>query len=230
MTDKRYGVIKGINGNMVKAEFSDSVVQNEVAYILHQKERLKSEVIRVRGNVAELQVYEDTKGLMVGEKVEFTGELLSVELGPGLLGQIFDGLQVMAALALRGLASHPCRAGHAASPAVARVQVGVHARSAALDLAGRAITLGVGLLVRFAGTGTHAEHARDGNPTECTHNRKAHQVHFQPPDVLPAKYSLDGGQRLPMVTASCAMRFIGPSGAVGAGGGMHRVCSAHLPA
>jgi V/A-type H+-transporting ATPase subunit A len=89
----REGKIVGINGNMVSVEFSDYVVQNEVAYILHGEERLKSEVIRVRGNKAEIQVYEDTKGLKAGEKVEFTDELLSVELGPGLLGQIFDGLQ-----------------------------------------------------------------------------------------------------------------------------------------
>ena len=93
MADKRYGKIAGINGNMVIAEFSDYVIQNEVAYIVHGNEQLKSEVIRVRGNRAELQVYEDTKGLRIGEKVEFTDELLSVELGPGLLGQIFDGLQ-----------------------------------------------------------------------------------------------------------------------------------------
>lgn len=93
MSGKREGKIIGISGNMVVAEFEDYVVQGEVAYIVHGHERLKSEVIRVRGNRAELQVYEDTKGLKVGEKVEFTDELLSVELGPGLLGQIFDGLQ-----------------------------------------------------------------------------------------------------------------------------------------
>ncbi len=89
----RQGKIVGINGNMVIVEFDDYVVQNEVAYIAHGTERLKAEVIRVRGNRAELQVYEDTKGLKVRETVEFTEELLSVELGPGLLGQIFDGLQ-----------------------------------------------------------------------------------------------------------------------------------------
>ena len=93
MSGKRHGRITGINGNMVAVEFDDFVVQNEVAFIIHKEERLKSEVIRVRGNRAELQVYEDTKGLKVGEKVEFSDELLSVELGPGLLGQIFDGLQ-----------------------------------------------------------------------------------------------------------------------------------------
>jgi len=78
---------------MVTAEFDSFVVQNEVAYIIHGKERLKSEVIRIRGNEAEMQVYENTSGLAIAEGVEFTGELLSVELGPGLLGQIFDGLQ-----------------------------------------------------------------------------------------------------------------------------------------
>ena len=93
MADKRFGKISGINGNMVVVDFDDYVRQNEVAFVVHNEERLKSEVIRVRGNKAELQVYEDTKELRVGEKVEFTDDLLSVELGPGLLGQIFDGLQ-----------------------------------------------------------------------------------------------------------------------------------------
>ena len=93
MNAERIGILTGINGNMATVEFKDQVMQNEVAFIIHNEERLKSEVIRVRGNVAELQIYEDTKGLRLGERVEFTGKLLSVELGPGLLGQIFDGLQ-----------------------------------------------------------------------------------------------------------------------------------------
>lgn len=93
MTAQRTGRITKISGNMVTAQFDTPVMQNEVAYILHGEERLKSEIIRVRGTLAEMQVYEDTGGLKVGEVVEFTGELLSVELGPGMLGQIFDGLQ-----------------------------------------------------------------------------------------------------------------------------------------
>src|SRR3990167_1491058 len=93
MAEKRIGRILGINGNMVTAEFKDFVIQNEVAYIMHGEERLKSEVIRIRGNIAEMQVFENTRGARIGEEVEFTGELLSVELGPGLLGQIFEGLQ-----------------------------------------------------------------------------------------------------------------------------------------
>ena len=55
--------------------------------------RLKSEVIRIRGQYADLQVFEDTRGLKAGDRVEFTGELLSIELGPGLLTQVCDGLQ-----------------------------------------------------------------------------------------------------------------------------------------
>jgi V/A-type H+-transporting ATPase subunit A len=93
MAVPRKGRITKISGNMVTVSFDSPVMQNEVAYILHGAERLKSEIIRVRGNLAEMQVYEATSSLKIGEEVEFTGELLSVELGPGMLGQIFDGLQ-----------------------------------------------------------------------------------------------------------------------------------------
>lgn len=93
MTAPRTGQITKVSGNMVTVRFDSAVMQNEVAYILHEKERLKSEIIRVHGNLAEMQVYETTGGLKIGEAVEFTGELLSAELGPGMLGQIFDGLQ-----------------------------------------------------------------------------------------------------------------------------------------
>ena len=93
MALKRIGHIVKINGNMITALVDGFIVQNEVAYIVHGEERLKSEVIRIRGKNAEMQVYENTGSLKIGEEVEFTDELLSVELGPGLLGQIFDGLQ-----------------------------------------------------------------------------------------------------------------------------------------
>ena len=87
------GHVVSVNGNMVNVEFDTSITKNEVAYIIVGETRLKSEVIRVSGNVASLQVYEMTTGVAVGDEVEFTGELLSVELGPGLLSQIYDGLQ-----------------------------------------------------------------------------------------------------------------------------------------
>src|SRR4030042_3874833 len=93
MEEKRIGLIEKVSGNMVAARFKTYAIQNEVAFVIRGQERLKSEGIRIRGNTAELQVFESTAGLKIGEEVEFTGELLSVELGPGLLGQIFDGLQ-----------------------------------------------------------------------------------------------------------------------------------------
>ena len=87
------GKIVGVNGNMLTVEFADRVRQNEVAYAVCGDERLKCEVIRVRGNRADMQVFESTNGLKVGDEVQFTDALLSVELGPGLLKQVYDGLQ-----------------------------------------------------------------------------------------------------------------------------------------
>lgn len=87
------GKIVGVNGNMVTVEFDSSVLLNEVGYVVVDNKRLKSEVIRIRGAEAELQVFEMTKGIGIGDEVEFTKELLAVELGPGLLTQVFDGLQ-----------------------------------------------------------------------------------------------------------------------------------------
>ncbi|MCQ2403249.1 MAG: V-type ATP synthase subunit A [Lentisphaeria bacterium] len=93
-TALKSGRVTGVNGNLVAVAFDTSVIQNEVAFIqIASGARLKSEVIRVRGTVADLQVFEATNGIKVGDPVEFTGELLSVELGPGLLTQVFDGLQ-----------------------------------------------------------------------------------------------------------------------------------------
>lgn len=92
MSDKT-GKITAINGNMISVEFTGNVRQNEVGYAVLEDMRLKAEVIRVHGTVADLQVFEDTRGLKVGDAVEFTTELLSVELGPGLLTSVFDGLQ-----------------------------------------------------------------------------------------------------------------------------------------
>ena len=92
------GTVTGVNGNMVTVEFDTTVTQNEVAYVIMDDAkkgeiRLKSEVIRVRGKEADLQVFEPTNGIKRGYKVEFTGQLLSVELGPGILTKVYDGLQ-----------------------------------------------------------------------------------------------------------------------------------------
>ncbi len=87
------GKVTGVNGNMVTVRAEGAVSMNEVAYIHKGEKKLKSEVIRIRGDLVQVQVFEITKGIVVGDRVDFTGELLSVELGPGLLGQIYDGLQ-----------------------------------------------------------------------------------------------------------------------------------------
>jgi V/A-type H+-transporting ATPase subunit A len=87
------GFVTAVNGNMVSVNTDGIVTMNEVAYIETGGKSLKSEVIRIRGTSVQVQVYEITKGIRVGDKVRFTNELLSVELGPGLLGQIYDGLQ-----------------------------------------------------------------------------------------------------------------------------------------
>ena len=87
------GYVTGVNGNLVSVSFSGSIRKNEVGYILVEGKRLKGEVIRVSSGIASMQIYEMTNGIKVGDTVEFTGELMSVELGPGLLTQVFDGLQ-----------------------------------------------------------------------------------------------------------------------------------------
>ncbi|MBW1997657.1 MAG: V-type ATP synthase subunit A [Deltaproteobacteria bacterium] len=87
------GKVIGVNGDLVTVEMNHPVMQNETAHIVSGRHRLKSEVIKIQGPVAEVQVYEDTLGVKVGDEVIFTGELLSAELGPGLIGQVFDGLQ-----------------------------------------------------------------------------------------------------------------------------------------
>lgn len=76
------------------------LVKNEVVYVLPSRranekieEQLMAEILRVRGKTADIQVYEETRGVAVGDQVIQTGQMLSVDLGPGILGQIYDGLQ-----------------------------------------------------------------------------------------------------------------------------------------
>ena len=92
MTENK-GKVVSINGNLVSVEFEGHVFMNEICYVKVDNTALKSEVIRIRGNIAQIQVYEMTGGIKCGDEVEFSGEMLSAQLGPGLLGQIYDGLQ-----------------------------------------------------------------------------------------------------------------------------------------
>jgi len=92
MTENK-GKVVSINGNLVSVEFDGNVSMNEICYVFVGDTALKSEVIRIKGNVAQVQVYEMTDGIQCGDTVEFTGDMLSADLGPGLLGQVYDGLQ-----------------------------------------------------------------------------------------------------------------------------------------
>ncbi|WP_277055359.1 V-type ATP synthase subunit A [Treponema socranskii] len=92
MTGTKAKVV-GVNGNMVSIAFDGNISMNEVGYVNVEGKRLKGEVIRIRGDSAQMQIYEMTNGIRSGDTVEFDGDLLCAELGPGLLGQVYDGLQ-----------------------------------------------------------------------------------------------------------------------------------------
>lgn len=87
------GVVKTIIENLVQVEVSGPVSQNEICYIELGSVRLMAEVIKVLGNIAYTQVFESTRGLKPGAKVEFTEHMLEVKLGPGMLSKSYDGLQ-----------------------------------------------------------------------------------------------------------------------------------------
>jgi V/A-type H+-transporting ATPase subunit A len=88
------GRIKAVFGNMVVAQTNDRVVKNAVGHCVRSDGiKLLCEIIRVRGDSVDLQIFEETRGLRVGDEVIFEEQMLSAYLGPGLLGQIYDGLQ-----------------------------------------------------------------------------------------------------------------------------------------
>ncbi len=85
------GTIVKVSGPLVIAEGMRDANMFDVCRV--SDKRLIGEIIEMHGDRASIQVYEETSGLGTGEKVESTGEPLSVELGPGLIGSIFDGIQ-----------------------------------------------------------------------------------------------------------------------------------------
>lgn len=91
MVKERVGKIVRVTGPVIEAEGLSGIQMYEVCRV--GEEELIGEVNRVEGSNATIQVYEETTGLKPGEKVIATGAALSVELGPGLIGQIFDGIQ-----------------------------------------------------------------------------------------------------------------------------------------
>ena len=89
--DKNEGIVKEINGPVVKGIQMGSFKLNEMVTV--GKQKLIGEVVSIDGDVATVQVYEETEGLQAGEKILYTGSPLSATLGPGMLGNIFDGIQ-----------------------------------------------------------------------------------------------------------------------------------------
>lgn len=87
------GKVKKAFGNLLQVEFEGDIRQGEVAMVQVDNLELKAEVIEITGNIAKIQVFEDTKGVKLNTPVRFTGDLLEAELGPGLLSTIYDGLQ-----------------------------------------------------------------------------------------------------------------------------------------
>jgi V/A-type H+-transporting ATPase subunit A len=87
------GKVKGIISNLVIVEVDGAVSQNEICYIETGNTKLMAEVIKIIGVNAFVQVFESTRGLTVGSKVNFAGHMLEVTLGPGLLSRNLDGLE-----------------------------------------------------------------------------------------------------------------------------------------
>ena len=87
------GKITGINANLITVQVDGPILQNEICYVLHKDMKLMAEVIKVFGQTAYAQVFESTTGLRNGSEVHFSGRLLEIALGPGLMSKNFDGLQ-----------------------------------------------------------------------------------------------------------------------------------------
>ena len=87
------GTVIGVISNIVTIQVDGPVAQNEICYITTGGDRLMAEVIKVVGRNAYVQVFESTRGMKVGAETEFTGHMLEVTLGPGMLSKNYDGLQ-----------------------------------------------------------------------------------------------------------------------------------------
>lgn len=87
------GIVRGIVSNLVTVQVNGPVSQNEICYIDLNGVQLMAEVIKLVGQNAFVQVFESTRGLKVGSEVSFSGHMLEVTLGPGLLSRNLDGLE-----------------------------------------------------------------------------------------------------------------------------------------
>jgi len=90
---KTIGKVTGVIANLVITASDSPIAQNEICYIKIGEERLLGEVIKVDEEDIFVQCFESTRGLKVGNEVEFAGKMLEVKLGPGMLSKTYDGLQ-----------------------------------------------------------------------------------------------------------------------------------------
>lgn len=90
---KTTGKVTGIVSNLVTVAVDGPVAENELCHIDLDGTQLLAEVIKVNGDKASVQVFESTRALKNGDKVEFLGKMLEATLGPGLLSSVYDGLQ-----------------------------------------------------------------------------------------------------------------------------------------
>ena len=89
---KTTGRVNGIISNIVIVKADGPVGQNEICYVWTGDTKMMAEVIKVIGDAAYVQVFDSTRGLKIGDRVEFEGHMLEVTLAPGLLSRNYDGL------------------------------------------------------------------------------------------------------------------------------------------
>merc|ERR1712002_527866 len=89
--ESKFGYVHAVSGPVVTAEKMSGSAMYELVRVGYDE--LVGEIIRLEGDLATVQVYEDTSGVTVGDPVVKTGKPLSVELGPGIMGNIYDGIQ-----------------------------------------------------------------------------------------------------------------------------------------
>ena len=88
------GRVTAVRESLVRVALGGMAVRrNEMGFVHVGEERLMGEILRIHGDHADMQIFEDTRGVRVGDEVSFSGDLLSAVLGPGLLGHVYDGLQ-----------------------------------------------------------------------------------------------------------------------------------------
>ena len=90
---KTTGRVNGIISNIVIVKADGPVGQNEICYVYAGDTKMMAEVIKVMGDAAYVQVFDSTRGLKIGDRVEFEGHMLEATLAPGLLSRNYDGLQ-----------------------------------------------------------------------------------------------------------------------------------------